>query len=67
MSIPIQVKPSTTTANFRGAKAGNVIPARANIMYVKWASTYHMSKQNLEQIKKSPPSLISDASRTFIK
>jgi hypothetical protein len=35
MSIPIQVKPSTTTANFRGAKAGNVIPARANIMYVK--------------------------------
>ena len=26
-----------------------------------------MSKQNLQQIKKSPPSLISDASRTFMK
>jgi hypothetical protein len=26
-----------------------------------------MSQQNLEQIKKSPPSLISDASRTFMK
>jgi hypothetical protein len=31
----MSIKPSTTTMNFRGAKAGNVIPARANIMYAK--------------------------------